>query len=181
MLRAQLYPPCLTAGSHFHYRRGGRVDLASTAALILALAIAPHAQADEPRSSCRSLLTVAGGVQYGLLGLGGEYGGGHFAGYVGGGIFGGTGGVRFLFGDRIGGFVSLGAGVLATPDDPGTNVYFIPLDVIGGLRLRWGVVAFQVGIGAGLWWQLSSGPYSKVRSGLIPFPDVQLGVSYVFP
>jgi len=120
-------------------------------------------------------------VQYGLLGLGGEYGCGHVAGYVGGGIFGGTGGVRFLFGDPIGAFVSLGAGVLATPDDPGTNVYFVPLDAIGGLRLRWRAVAFQLGIGAGLWWQLSSGPFSRVRSGLIPFPDAQLGVSYVFP
>lgn len=171
----------LTDPPRFHLRRSARAYVTSATALLLALGVGPRAHADQSSPACRILVTVAGGVQYGGLGLGGEYGCGTLAGYVGGGIFGGTGGMRFLFGDPIGAFVSLGLGMLATPDDPGTNVYFIPLDLIGGLRVRWGVIAIQLGIGAGVWRQLSSGPRSNVRSGLILNPDVQLGVSFVLP
>lgn len=151
-----------------------------TALLVLALAIAPRARADEQRSDCRFVLTLAGGVQYGLLGLGGEYGCHRWAGYLAGGPFGATGGVRFFTGEGIGGFLSLGSGVLATDDDPGTNLYVILLDAIGGVRWRWGAFGIQLGIGAGVWGQLSSGPRSTVRTGLILNPDAQLGLSFFF-
>lgn len=155
-------------------RHAGRV------LLLLALAVAPRAQADEERRDCRFVLTVAGGVQYGLLGLGGEYGCHRWAGYLAGGPFGATAGLRLFSGEGEGALLSLGPGVLALFDDPGTNVYFVLIDAIGGFRLRWGAFGVQLGFGGAVLRQLSSGPLSTVRTGLIVIPDGQLGLSFFF-
>jgi len=158
------------------YVRGGLASLVLGSALL----VAPGAQADEERRDCRFVLTVAAGAQYGIYGAGGEYGCARLAGYLGGGPFGATAGLRLFSANGEGGFLSLGSGVLLIPDDPGTNVYYVLLDAIGGVRLRWRSLAVQFGIGALVMHQLSSGPRSTVRTGLVLAPDAQLGVSIVF-
>jgi len=158
------------------YIRGGLASLVLGSALL----VAPGAQADQPRRDCRFVLTMAAGAQYGILGVGGEYGCGRVAGYLGGGVFGATAGLRLFSGEGDGAFLSLGSGVFLFPDDPGTNVYYVLVDAIGGLRLRWKALALQFGIGALVTRQLSSGPRSTVRTGLALDPDAQLGVSIVF-